>query len=401
MGMASSLHDSPLLERSHALVGRARRVMPAPGLARIDNATRYLEAVLPKYLARGRGARVWDVDGNEYLDLSMTSGPAVLGYGHAAVDEAVRRQLERGLPFSSGNPLEVELAERLRSWLPATEMLRFGRTLTDVTTAAARLACAYTGRDRVLRLDLSELLDEVDERTACVFVDAATPDTARAGALQELASACRRVGCLLILDETWTLLRLARGGAQQHYAVAADLTCNVHVLANGFPLSVLAGKAELLRLLDNDALGASAAGTDPLSLAAAHATLNELAPIDAPAILQERGAKLWRELDELLIQRPLGDARLVGSFERAQLSFDSNLADPLQQRALVQYELLRQGVLWSGVHSLSLAHGESELEYAREAFRCALDVLVSALRSGDVRGFLSHHGAPSLRKMAR
>src|SRR5262249_11458074 len=103
-----------------------------------------------KYLQRGEGARVWDVDGNAYVDWCMGIGPLVLGYRNPAVDAAIRRQLDDGITFSLMHPLEVDVAERVRELIPNAESVRFSKTGADVTSAAVRLARAFTGRDRVL-----------------------------------------------------------------------------------------------------------------------------------------------------------------------------------------------------------------------------------------------------------
>jgi hypothetical protein len=145
-------YDQPLpdIQRSTALYERARKRIPAGTQTLAKGPTQYVDGVAPKYLVRGRGARVWDADGNEYLDLTMAVGPVVLGYGHAAVDAAIRRQLDDGITFSLMHPLEVEVAELCHAVVPGADRVRFSKTGCDVTSAAVRLARAYTGRDRVL-----------------------------------------------------------------------------------------------------------------------------------------------------------------------------------------------------------------------------------------------------------
>jgi len=112
--------------------------------------TKYIDGAAPKYLARGKGCRVCDVDGNEYIDLVMGIGTLVLGYGNDAVDRAIRYQIEQGINFSLMHPLEVEVAELVAELVPGAEMVRFSKTGADVTSAAVRLARAFTGRGKVL-----------------------------------------------------------------------------------------------------------------------------------------------------------------------------------------------------------------------------------------------------------
>ncbi|MEP6492390.1 MAG: aminotransferase class III-fold pyridoxal phosphate-dependent enzyme, partial [bacterium] len=148
---ASAVHaDFPVIAESNALWARARGLIPGGTQTYAKGPGQYVGGVAPKYLRRGRGARVWDVDGNEYLDLSMAVGPVVLGYAYASVDEAIRRQLEDGITFSLMHPLEVEVAEQIRELVPYAQSVRFSKTGADVTTAAVRVARAFTGRERVL-----------------------------------------------------------------------------------------------------------------------------------------------------------------------------------------------------------------------------------------------------------
>ncbi|OOO02594.1 MAG: 3-aminobutyryl-CoA aminotransferase [Chromatiales bacterium USCg_Taylor] len=142
--------ELPVIEQSNALWSRAQGLIPAGTQTLAKGPTQFSEGVAPKYLLRGKGVRVWDVDGNEYLDYNMGIGPIILGYCHEAVDEAIRRQLSNGISFSLMHPLEVELAELMRACIPHAESVRFSKTGCDVTSAAVRLARAYTRREKVL-----------------------------------------------------------------------------------------------------------------------------------------------------------------------------------------------------------------------------------------------------------
>ena len=148
--MLQSNPELPPIAESNRWWERAEGLIPAGTQTLAKGPTQFSNGIAPKYLQRGQGARVWDVDGNEYLDYNMGVGPMILGYRHPVVDEAIRHQLEDGITFSLMHPLEVELAERLRDCIPNTDSVRFSKTGCDVTSAAVRLARAYTGRERVL-----------------------------------------------------------------------------------------------------------------------------------------------------------------------------------------------------------------------------------------------------------
>src|SRR5262245_12269252 len=140
----------PDITRSDEYYARALGLIPAVTQTLAKGPGQFVRGVAPKYIQRGKGSHVWDVDGNEYIDFSMAVGPVSLGYCYPCVDDAIRSQLQDGITFSLMHPLEVQVAELLRSVLPNAEMIRFSKTGCDVTSAAVRLARAYTNRDKVL-----------------------------------------------------------------------------------------------------------------------------------------------------------------------------------------------------------------------------------------------------------
>jgi glutamate-1-semialdehyde aminotransferase len=424
----------PEIHASEALFQRAARLIPAGTQTLAKGPSQYVQGVCPKYLERGRGARVWDVDGNEYLDMTMAVGPLVLGYAYEPVDRAIREQLERGVTFSLMHPLEVEVAELIHELVPHADAVRFSKTGADVTSAAVRLARAFTGRDRVLCSgyhgwhdwyigttarsagvpsaarelvhatppgDLGELLDHLDESVACVILEPVIFEQPARVFLPELKKACQRTGALLVFDEMWTGFRLALGGAQQHYDVQADLACFSKAVANGMPLSVLTGRQDVMRLLNDQVFFFTTFGGEALSLAAAQATLHELREQDVCAALARRGRDLKAAYAELTQEKGIGYTRLVGTDPRTLVVFDGDVADPLEQKSLMQQELLRHGVLWAGFNNLSFSHTDSELEYLLEAYGRALDVLDDAVRHGDLRSRLRGNPVQPLFRITR
>src|SRR5215475_3266794 len=140
--------DYPVITESQKLLARMKGLIPACTQTLAKGPGQYIRGVAPKYLQRGKGSHVWDVDGNEYIDLSMAIGPLSLGYAYEPVDRAIREQLEDGITFSMMHPLVVEVAELIRDVVPNAEMVRYSKTGADVTSAAVRLARAYTGRSK-------------------------------------------------------------------------------------------------------------------------------------------------------------------------------------------------------------------------------------------------------------
>ena len=308
--------QDPEITESDALYARALGLIPALTQTLAKGPGQWVRGVAPKYLARGVGSHVFDVDGNEFIDYQMGVGPLSLGYAYPRVDDAIRAQLGSGITFSLMHPLEVEVAELVEEVVPCAESVRFSKTGCDVTTAAVRLARAFTGREKVLCCgyhgwhdwyigvtdraagipqsvkdltytfpynDLPALEEALDEETACVILEPTTFEAPREGFLEGLAAACRRAGALLIFDEMWTGFRLALGGAQEFFGVTPDLACFSKAVANGMPLSILAGRKDVMSLLEQDVFFFTTFGGEALSLAAAKATILEMQEKDVPA----------------------------------------------------------------------------------------------------------------------
>lgn len=419
----------PDITRSNELWARAQRLIPAGTQTLAKGPTQHVNGVAPKYLAKGSGATVWDVDGNQFTDFTMGVGPLILGYTHPEVDEAIKHQLADGITFSLMHPLEVEVAEQIKRLVPGAERVRFSKTGCDVTTAAVRLARAFTGRTKVLCCgyhgwhdwyiattdrsagipdataeltytfaynDLASVERSLDADTACVILEPTVFEAPAAGFLQGLADLCHERGALLIFDEMWTGFRLALGGAQERFGVTADLACFSKAVANGMPLSVLTGRADVMQLLEKDVFFFTTFGGEALSLAAAHATLQVLERDRVPQQLEslglqlsERFAGVAREMETLFV-------RCVGYGARTMLTFASEGvaagASPLLQKSFVQQELIRQGILWTGFHNLCAAHTQEDVEHLLAAYRIALYRLRSAIVANTLSSSLL--GAP-------
>ena len=415
----------PTIAQSNALYERAAGLIPGFSQTLAKGPGQYVRGVAPKYLRAGRGARVVDVDGNTYLDFSMAVGPLSLGYADRAVDDAIRAQLADGITFSLMHPLEVEVAEHLRELVPGAERVRYGKNGCDVTTAAVRLARAFTGRDKVLCCgyhgwhdwyigvtdrnrgvpeavqalshtfaynDLASVEEGLDDDTACVILEPVTFEAPREDFLQRLKALCAARGVLLIFDEMWTGFRLALGGAQERFGVTADLACFSKAVANGMPLSVLTGRADVMKLCERDVFFYSTFGGEALSLAAAAATLRELERRDVPAYLDALGSRLRERYNALADELGTGFTRCVGFGCRTLVTFASPSGgpanDPLVMKSFVQQELLRHGVLWNGFHNLAAAHTSGDVDYLLGAYREVLPRLKVAVEAGALPALL-------------
>jgi glutamate-1-semialdehyde aminotransferase len=404
------------LARSREYLARARQVIPSCTQTFSKGPTQFVQGVAPLFLEHGRGSHVWDVDGNEYVDYVMALGPIVLGYDDPDVIAAVQRQLADGVTFSLAHPLEVEVAETLTKIVPCAEMVRFGKNGSDATSGAVRAARAYTGRDviaccgyhgwqdwyigtttrrrgvpdAVCRLtrtftyndlgSLERLFAEHPGRIAAVIMEPVGVVEPEGDFLQRVAALTHANGSVLIFDEIVTGFRLALGGAQERFGVTPDLACFGKAMANGFPLSAVVGRRELMEVFD-EIFFSFTFGGEALSLAAARATIAKLREKNVVESLWRQGAALRDGYDALA--RELGLAHrtaCVGFAPRTILVFtDAVGVDSLAMKSLFQQEMIKRGILTAGGFNLCWAHSEEDVRRTLEACRDALAILARAV----------------------
>jgi glutamate-1-semialdehyde 2,1-aminomutase len=413
--------EFPCIAESDALWKRARGLIPGGTQTYAKGPGQYVGGVAPKYLRRGRGAHVWDVDGNEYVDLSMAVGPVVLGYGYPRVDDAIRDQLDDGITFSLMHPLEVEVAEQIRRLVPYAQSVRFSKTGADVTSAAVRVARAFTRREKVLCCgyhgwhdwyiattdrasgvpdgvrdltftfeynDSASFLGAIGDDVACVILEPMVFQEPAPGFLELLRDECTRHGALLVFDEMWTGFRLATGGARQRFGVTPDLVTFSKAIANGMPLSVLAGRADVMRLFERDLFFYTTFGGEALSLAAAQATLREISEQDVPAHLERVGGAMRDGYNAIAAELGIRNhTACIGAGCRSLVTF-SDVTEPLVYKTLLQQEMIRRGVLWSGGHVVSYSHTDQDVAFVLDAYADVLPLIRDAIRTGDARQHL-------------
>jgi len=318
----------------------------------------------PFFVSRAEGSKIWDVDGNEYIDYVGSWGPAILGHAPSVVIDSVCATAVRGVSFGIPNPLEVELAELIGHWMPSIEQVRMVNSGTEAAMSCIRLARGFTGRDKIIKFDgcyhghadallvksgsgalthgradsagvpqafvdltISLPFNDVDlvrkafaenkDQIAAVILE---PVPANAGLyfpkddfLSILREECSRHGALLIFDEVMTGFRLARGGAQQIYGVKPDLTVLGKVIGGGLPIGAFGGRAQIMEKLspEGPVYQAGTLSGNPLAMAAGLAQLRELERIDGWKLLEELGAQFEARIRELLTS-----AKLPATFHR-------------------------------------------------------------------------------------
>lgn len=384
----------------------------------------------PRIMARAEGAYCWDVDGNQYLDWAMGNRVMILGHADPVVNDAVKRQMDLGMNFSRPGILECELAEYLVDLWPVAEMVKFGKNGSDVTTAALKLARAATGRKLVaycadhpffsihdwfigttpmnagvpeeaaahtLRFPYNDigaverLFDAYPNQIAAIILEPVKNDEPADGFLDRLRDLTQRHGTVLVFDEMISGLRFDLRGAQHRWGVYPDLATFGKAIGNGYSISVLAGRRDIMELggLRHDKprvfLLSQTHGAEHAGLAACRATLDECAARDASAHAWATGARLVAGIRE--IAKDAG----VENFVR-MIGFDCNpqlLATKPdgtywpELHTAVHEELIAHGVLlpWT---SICLVHGELEIEMTLDAMRRAAQRAARAIESNTV-----------------
>ena len=416
-------NDYPDITKSDGLYKKALDLIPCVTQTLAKGPSQFIKGVAPKYLIKGKGSHVWDVDGNEYIDFNMGIGPLSLGYSYDKIDNAIKRQLEDGITFSLMHPLEVEVAELINKVVPNAELIRYSKTGADITTAAVRVARAFTGREKVLCCgyhgwhdwyisvtdrnkgipetvkdltytfnynDIQSVIDSVDSETACVILEPFVFEAPKDNFLQKLRDVCTENGTLLIFDEMWTGFRIALGGAQEYFGVDADLACFSKAVANGMPIAILTGRKDVMQLFEKEVFFFTTFGGEALSLAAAKATIEEIRDKNVPAYLAKQGKKLREGYNKIVEELGIDYSKCVGYDCRSIVTFDAAKSgqNPLEMKSLIQQEMIKRGILWGGFHNMSFSHSDEDIEYTLKAYREVLPILKEAVDKQDVRGFL-------------
>ena len=406
------------LSESLRLLERARQLIPGASQTFSKGPTQFVEGAAPAFCERAEGARIWDVDGNEYLDYTLALGPMILGYCHPEVDEAVREQLALGTTFTLPHRIEVELAEEIVRLVPCAEMVRYGKSGSDAVGAGVRIARAATGRDPVLfcgyhgwhdwhigattrskgvpaavgaltasfpygDLDALERLLREREPAAVVLEPVGIVEPPE-DYLRDLVALAHDHGALVIFDEIITGFRLRLGGAQEYFGVEPDLAAFGKAVANGLPLSVVAGRRELMQEFE-EIFFSMTHGGEALSLAAAIATLRVLERDDVIPTLWRRGESLVSGLRSLVERHGL-DGRVVclGYAPRTAVLFrDADGRESLELKSLFQQECIKRGVLFTGSQFISAAHTDDDVRRTLEIYDEALGELAEAVAHGD------------------
>jgi glutamate-1-semialdehyde 2,1-aminomutase len=414
-------------KRLHEIQQRFHRVIPGGSHTYAKGDDQFPEFP-PVYITRGQGCHVWDVEGNEYIEYAMGLRAVTLGHAYEPVVEAARHQMGLGANFNRPAMIELECAEKLLELVPGAEMVKFSKNGSDANDAALKLARAYTGRDLVaickdhpffsvsdwfigttaINAGIPQAITDLTVafryndlesaaamfrqhpgKIAAVVLEAEKGTPPAEGFLDGLLELCHREGAVLILDEMITGFRWHNAGAQGYYQFKPDLSTFGKALGNGFSLSALVGRRDIMRLggLDHDQprvfLLSTTHGAETHALAAALKVMSIYQQEPVVATLWEQGRKLAAG-----IERAIADTRVQGYFgltgKPCCLVYETRDAERRRSqefRTLFLQEILKRGILAPSL-IVSYSHTDRDIERTIEAVHAALTLYRKALDEG-------------------
>ena len=408
---------------SIAHLAEAERVTPLGAQTYSKSRKTLPPGIAPLYADFADGCRIRDIDGNVYVDLISGLAAINLGYGDPEINVAVAKQLASGVTISLSHPLEAIVSQQIIDLVPSAEMVHFGKNGSDATTAAIRIARAFTERDHVIVCgyhgwqdwfigimptrslgvpaafselihpvpynDLSAIEAELRSHpTAAIIMEPMTTTWPEPGYLEGVRKLATENGAILVFDEMVTGFRFANGGAQEYFGVTPDLATFGKGMANGFPISAIVGRRDLMMVLE-DAFISGTFGGELLSLTAAHVVLNRIATTNVIAEIAAKGDDLRSRVEAVI--RETGTENLLSLAGHPAWVFtmwNPAAADIADLKNLFMQEMSRNGVLMIASHNVTAAHDEAALQTIVEAYRRALTIVKQASIDGDAKSRL-------------
>ena len=414
--------EFPNISQSLAMYDRAKKLMHPITQTLAKGPGQFSFGVSPVYVERAKGSKIWDVDGNEYLDYCMGIGPISLGYGYDRVDNAIKEQLEKGITFSLMHRLELEVAERLHEIIPNAESIRITKQGADACSAAVRIARAFTKRDKVAVCgyhgwhdwyigtttrdagipqavkDLTVMIQYNNIESvkavmtpdlACLILEPIIFEEPKDNFLHEVQALCKANGTLLIFDEMWTGFRLALGGAQEFFGIQPDLAVYSKACANGMPIAFLTGRDDVMRLFESDVFYFTTFGGEALSLAATLATLDEMKEKNVPQFLATQGQKIKDGFNTLREKDGMTDYITIGGYPcRSIVNFTEKAGDALVLKTYLQQEMIKRGILWSSFHNMCFSHSDADVQFTLDAYDDIFPTFKQLIESNSVASAL-------------
>lgn len=409
---------------SERLLELAESVIPLGSQTFSKSRTQYPVGVSPFFASKSSGSYLWDVDGNKYVDLVASLAAVTLGYGDPDINRAVKRQLKKGVSLSLSSKLETIVAEKIINLVPSAEMVRFAKNGSDATSAAVRIARYFTRRDHIISIgyhgwhdwyigsttrsmgvpsavqaltlsarynDLSHvenLFDKVKGDVAAVILEPMNSVDPTPGYLESLKSFCSSNNILLIFDEVITGFRFAKGGAQELFGVTPDLSCFGKGIANGFPISVIAGKREIMEGF-KDVFFSGTFGGELLSLTAANVVLDKVSEDRVIPELYRIGNAIQQGLMSEISHNKYEFVNLSGNPTWTFLNWTLN-SDALQNQVKTYFlqEMFRRGILVLSTNNITTTLSQKDISKILTAYAEVFGAISQALESDSLDALL-------------
>lgn len=384
--------NNPRYHKSTEFLLRAERSIPLGSQTFSKSKVQYPVGNAPLFIDRGKGTFVWDIDGNKYIDLVNGLASVTIGYCNKSIDSDVKKQMKKGTIFTLPGILEAEVAELIIQTVPSAEMVRFAKNGSDATTAAIRLARSYTNRDDIAICgyhswqdwyigttsmnrgvpesvkslshtfkyndvaSLESIFNSYPNKIAAIIMEPMNSEYPKDNFLQKVKDLAGKNGAMLIFDETITGYRFSSGGAQHEFGVIPDLTTLGKGIANGYPLSALVGKKEIMKDLEKVFFSGTFGG-ELLSLAAAKSVIQMHIKSDVTSKISSIGMRVSQELEKIILNHNLGAfLNLTGHPTWKFLNWfgTSTLSAP-QIKTYFMQEMFKKGILVLSTHNNSLS----------------------------------------------
>jgi len=412
-------------QKSEHLLQRALKTIPLGTQTFSKSKTQYPFGVSPYFIERAQGSHAWDVDGNEYIDFINSLAAVTLGYNDPDVTKAVQAQLQQGTIFSLPHPIEVLVAEKIVEVVPCAEMVRFGKNGSDATSGAIRVARAYTRRDRVAVCgyhgwhdwyigstardlgipaatkalthkflyndieSLHQLFQEYPGEIAAVILEPMNVFFPKDDFLGKVKELTHQNGSLLVFDETITGFRYAIGGSQEYFGITPDLATFGKGLANGYPVSALTGKAEIMQVVE-DIFFSFTFGGETLSLSAALATINKLQREPVIQTMTARGEAIVTDVQALIDRYDIGHIFSLSGHPTWSFLLIKDIApySQWQIKTLFLQEMFARGILTLGTHNLSYGHAETDVHSLLAVYEEVLPLIGALVDNKELESYL-------------
>lgn len=412
------------LENSLSHIETALKIIPDASQTFSKSHRQLIKGISPYFLDRAKQAYVWDIDDNCYLDYMCALLPVLLGYNDQDVDEAIKIQLGKGISFTLPTLLEEQLAEKLIELIPSAEMVRFAKNGSDVTSAAIRLARAYTERTQIAvcgyhgwhdwyigstdkklgvpqeTINLADTFSFNDiqslkvlleqKKYAAIIMEAEGFEKSKDGFLEQVRKCADDHGAVLIFDEIVSGFRSAYGGIQELRGVIPDISCFGKAMGNGMPLSAIVGKKEIMSLM-SDIFFSSTFGGETLSLAASIACLDKYKRCNGVDIINKTGKILQTSINSIFKEHGIAEKIYIGGeswWPGIMVKHDN----PIICKKLIRQELFKNGIIQGSGFNLSVAHANPlVLEQTLEVWDNVATAMQTYLDSSDLHVFL-HEG---------